>query len=304
MREEMASRREFPVRVTSSEDLPRPLGDIYTQALELGLCQHAVYAPPLRMILSGRGQRATGYLLMVFDERLFVADLRQDGATETFDVPLAEIMCIEVGVILLYSWFRPFFRSRASMEITIPFNTVGLGEFMAALDLVRPKLDTTRLEAKRVQPSASELPLKFQSALSQFLAPGEELIELAFQPEIRAGRRGWFGLLERQIAPPLLAALTTRQLLLMTEEPSRRGVGRKREGKYDRIVTYCPLSRIDSLKLEPNPSEGELVNLRLTLINEQVQLTISKVVSADAAPQFEWLGRCLIKQLARERRIV
>lgn len=121
----------------------------------------------------------------------------------------------------------------------------------------------------------------------------ERLIELAFQPELRTARRGLLGLFERQIAPPLLGALTTHQFLLITEEPSRLGVGAKREGQYGHIYTYCPLSRIGALEPEPHSSRPELSSLRLTLVNERARPQINKLISAGAAPQFEWLGRCI-----------
>jgi hypothetical protein len=213
---------------------------------------------------------------------------------------MADAICVEIGVILLYSWLKLVFGRSDYGAITIPFNTVGIEEFRAAFGFIRRALDTAHFAATESQPDAAELPLKFQNALRRWMSGEEALIELAFQPELRTARRGLFRFFERQIAPPLLGALTTHQFLLITEEPSRLGVGAKREGQYGHIYTYCPLSRIAALELEPHSSKLELNNLCLTLINERARLQISKLISVETAPQFEWLGRCVSERYARQ----
>lgn len=296
----MILRHEFPLRVTKPDDLPEPLGECYSRALKRGACRQAIFAPALNVGAAFRHQPPSGFLLMVFDDSLCVAEARKGAMVETFDLPTADVICVEIGVILLYSWLKLLFGRSDYRALTIPFNTVGIEEFRAAFGLIRRALDPTRFTAAASQPGTDELPLKFQNALRRWMSGRETLIELAFQPELRTARRGLLGLFERQIAPPLLGALTTHQFLLITEEPSRFGVGAKREGQYGHIYTYCPLSRIGALELEPHPSKPELSNLRLTLVKERARLQVNKLVSAESAPQFEWLGRRVSERTVRQ----
>jgi hypothetical protein len=290
----MALRHEFPIRVTEPDVLPRPLGEIYVLTLQRGMCRHALYAPALSMLSALGRQSSTGCLLMVFDDRLLIAGARKGAKGESFYVPFADVIHIEFGMILLYSWMKLVFGRNDYKTVTIPFNTVGIEEFRTAFNLIRRALDTAPFASEASRPDTAELPLKFQNALSRWMSGEETLIELAFQPEVRTSWHGLLSLFERQIAPPLLAALTTHQLMLITEEPSQFGVGRKREGQYGHIYTYCPLSRIGALEIGARPSKPGLNEMRLTLVNDRARLLISKHINAETTPRFEWLGRCMV----------
>jgi hypothetical protein len=295
----MLSRYEFPERVTNSTNLPEPFGGLYAHALTSGTCRHAIYAPQLIVPAAYRKQ-PKGHLLMIFADCLLIASARKGEAAEMFNVPLADVICVECGVVHLYSWMKLVWGRNARAEITIPYNTVGDEEFMTALHLIRRALDTTQLETKTRRSIPEELPLKYLNALRRWTTEEEELMELAFQPELRKSWRVLFWSIERQFAPPLLVALTTRQLMLVTEEPSTRGMGETREGWYGKIYTYCPLSRIGALELAPHEANPRLNNLRLSLVNERARLLLNKFVDAETAPQFERLSRCLTERLAHQ----
>lgn len=221
---------------------------------------------------------------------------RDKEEVEVFDVPFSKLICVEVGVILLYSWVKFVFGLGTPVEIKIPFNTVGIEDFFEAVNFVRGAIDNAQSVASTGHPIAAELPFKYERALRRWLAPGEAVIEMAFHPEIRTR---WLGLLQRQVAPPLLTVLTDRQLALITEEPSRWGVKREREGFYGKIFIYCPLSRVDSLELTPRQSDTGLADLCLTLINERARFRINSIVGAESWPQFERLRRSLYYYLAK-----
>lgn len=265
----MGSLDDHPRRITKAERLPEPFSTIYTRALlNNGPCRLSIYAPALSS-LGARRPSDAGHLLMVFDNHLLVA--RQPDATDRadmFTVLFSELLFVEMGVILLYSWMKLVFNQQEHTEIKIPFHTVGLGDFMEVLGFVRRALDPAPAQACEPLSAWPELPLKFQNALRHWLADGEAIIELAFQPEMRAH---WLRFFTRQVAPPLLVALTDRQLLLITEEQSQWKTRAGREGigmsKYSSIYTYCPLSKVTSLEVSPAIEDG-YANLCVTLMAE------------------------------------
>ncbi|HCX29946.1 MAG TPA: hypothetical protein DHU55_09300 [Blastocatellia bacterium] len=195
------------------------------------------------------------------------------------------VICVEMGQVLLFSWMKIVFGRHTCEEIKIPFNTVGFNLFKQVLDTIRRKLDASEALGASVQLTA-ELPLKFGNALREWLFADEKVISYAFQPELRRRR---LLLLSKQVAAPLLVALTDRQLLWLTEEPA---VAFERLGEYSEIYTYCPLSRLRSIAVERR-GEAQIAAVRLSLTNESASFSREAFISSDMASVFESFCRAV-----------
>jgi hypothetical protein len=276
----MLSITEHPFPVTGSEQLPSPLRAVYSGAPGKDGCRLAIYAPVPSARLWRQGPTA-GNLLMVFDSHMLIASWREGKEVETVRILFPALLCVEIGVILLSAWMRVIFDAGLVSNINIPFNAVGADYFLAAHSFVRRAIDRRPHTKVAASPGVIDLPLKFRNALRHWLAPGETVIDLVFQPELRARR---LGILERQVVPPLLAALTDRQVLLIAEEPAKTRAALE---KYSEVSIYCPLSRVDSLTLAPHGADRELADFTVALVNGDARFPITSVVGEAQVPEFE-----------------
>lgn len=283
---------EFALEVNEPGDLSEPFRSIYIEALEDGPCRLAIYAPKLTNVPSRHVQPPAAYLLMIFDHRIFVAADLDPGKVAITRVALDDVLCVETGHVLLFCWFKIVFGRQISRQIKIPFNLVRFALFHDALILMRAKLDHKH-EGEEVKPLKSiDLDIKFKNALYEMMLTDELPLHLAFQPEVRTRR---FLILEQQVMPPLLAAITNRQFLLVTEEPP---TSVERLGRVSAIYTYCPHERIESLTAETNEHE-ECARLALTLANESTRFVIKEAVSKEMFPRFRELCESVTGVLER-----
>ena len=286
----------FPYRVRSVGDLPEPLRPVLVRETDRGTCTYALVAPPFAPTPVYRGSPPPSYLLMIFDDRLSVASLSHFAEVDTTDVPFDELVCVELRVLLLYSWMKLVFGRVHATELVIPFNTVGLAVFRDVVALIRRAVDVPGRAARTPAVLPQEIPFKFRTALEGWLEIGEVPSSLAFQPEVRAPRFRLFRVLplfERQVVPPLLAVLTNRELLLIAEE---RMHGRAHLERYGEVFTYCPLSRVDTMTIRPRDDASDLRDLRLDLAVAHGHHRIDAVVTAARVPEFERLGRLAVCQ--------
>lgn len=278
---------EFALEINKPGDLTEPLRTVYIEMLEDGPCRLAIYAPELTSLPNRHEQPSAAYLLMIFDERISVAVDPGTGDVSIARFPLDDVLCVEMGQVLLFCWIKIVFGRNVCRQIKVPFNLVRFALFRTALNLIRQSLDNNR-EGEKVKPLESlpleslDLDLKFQNVVHDIMVPDELLLKIAFQPEVRTRR---FLFLQRQVMPPLLAAITNRQFFLVTEEPP---ASVERLGRFSEIYTYCPHERIDSLIAESNDNE-KFPQLVLTLTNESARFVIRQVVSREELPIFREL---------------
>jgi hypothetical protein len=267
----------FAFHVKRAEQLPLSLRRFYEAQAHAGSCN--IFAPPLTGLSLSHRQPSAGYLIMLFAHRLLIVIDRSNYLVQTMDIPFDDVICVEMGQVLLLSWMKIVFGRHTCEEIKIPFNTVGFDLFRQVLNTIRYRLDASGGLGTSIQ-STAELPLKFGNELRDWLFADEKVISYAFQPELRRRR---LLLLSKQVAAPLLVALTDRQLLWLTEEPA---VAFERLGEYSEIYTYSPLSRLRSIAVERR-GEAQIVALRLSLTNESASFSREALISLDMASEFE-----------------
>jgi hypothetical protein len=286
---------EFARRVLKAEDLPERLRPRYREALKSGFCRSFVYAPAISNLPTRHVQPVAGYLLMNFDDYLLVTIDRAEQPVEEVRVRLSDLICVEIGEVLLFSWMKLVFGCNETREIKLLFNTVRADLFIASLNLIRSAIDLPLSESAELVSITPDLDLKFNNVLRGWLRSKEVLLGIAFQPEVRTRQ---FLLLERQVVPPLLAALTDRQFLTITEEPPAAS---ERIGRFSQIYTYCPYSKIRSVKVQTSDGKKRLAELHLNLGNENARYDVRSKVTKTLAPRFGELCRLTNEFISQHR---
>src|SRR6266536_164928 len=127
----MSSRTdEFARRITKIDDLPERLRPSYLETLNNGVCRLSIYAPPISHMPLRHEQPSAGYLLMIFDDYLLVAVDHAERPEEEICVALADLICVELGQVLLFCWMKLVFGNDRPKEIKVPFNLVKMDLFV------------------------------------------------------------------------------------------------------------------------------------------------------------------------------
>jgi hypothetical protein len=175
----------------------------------------------------------------------------QDRRLSSVCYPLADIILVEAGTILLSSWFMVHGReSRGSLATsTMKFNSVTEPLFAPFLEEFRL---TARGATKEEGAAADTSPFdaladadfKFMNYARGSIQPGERTVQVILQPEIRKSFFNLTGMkLSRQITPAHLTILTDGELIFIREDNSQR---RLSERRYGGVWRYIPLNKITS----------------------------------------------------------
>jgi hypothetical protein len=185
---------------------------------------------------------------------------QKNGNLDPRRYPLAEIFLLETGTILLNSWFtfRGLDSSGAAGSSTIRFNSVTehlfapfvewfRAAFQPAGQAVRPAAETSPFDA------LADVNFKFMNFGRKTVPPGEPILQIIFQPEIRKTIFAFLGFgLSRRIASAHMAILTGSDLIWIRDDPSQKV---KAKTPYGGIWNYIPLSKIESVLLAPGADD-------------------------------------------------
>lgn len=226
-------------------------------------CLPAVLTPTFRGFLRQENEK----LVFTHAERLYVLELTPSGLAPTV-FPLAEINCVEVGIILLKAWVRVSGLSDGALKsVTLKHNSVTQYLFDPLVDQIRASLSDSAGLADLSAEQARFAPLqaqhfKFMSYARRSLQPGQRVLAYTLQPELRLPRLHLLGrpMAMRTIDPAHLCILTDSELIVIRDDPT--GLRNCDDTRYGGIWDYLPLSRVLATALEERPTGPALV-LRL-----------------------------------------
>ncbi|MBN2086249.1 MAG: hypothetical protein JW748_13600 [Anaerolineales bacterium] len=181
---------------------------------------------------------------------------QKNGKLTARRYPHSEIYLIETGTILLYSWFAVHGTDSAggTAPTTIKFNSITEHLYAPFVEWFRGSIQPA---GKNAKPAAEASPFadladvnfKFMNFALKTISPGEPVLQVLLQPEIRKTAFAFLGCtLARRIAPAHLAILTERDLVLIRDDPSQR---ERSKTPYGGIWNYIPLRKIQSVALAP-----------------------------------------------------
>jgi len=277
---EEQTRLSWATMVEFYDDIP----EIYQNAFdnltgEAGTFLYAVLTPSYAGFLSSGKEK----LVCCFDRKVCVVE-ESEGIVITTMYAMEDIYQVEVGKALLRSWVRISGIVAGNSLTTSEFkcNTITLPMFTAMLERIRVAADLS--EGKPADTDyarfdfLSRLNYKLMNYGRQSLIPGEKIIHVFWQSEIRAERIGFF---RYTLSRPHLTILTKRELILV-QDGHNKGWGMDVE--YGGTWTYLPLNKITSISLVE--TDNNILIMSIHLPNEYC---IDTLFSADNRSEVETL---------------
>ncbi len=199
----MSGLERFAYPVTSLEDLAPPVRSALAAQLMPGETLQQIIFAPRQDQYAARGwlgkwlslrffwQRTPDWVLALTGERLLVATISEAAGTPSVSVaPLADLLWLELGTILLYSWFAWSWADGGQpRQQRVYFNTVRDDLFWRMVNTIR----RTIVARSGLPHSAGErrlevfagLPYKFRNLVPhRLMLPGERVQAMAYQPAI------------------------------------------------------------------------------------------------------------------------
>lgn len=233
---------------------------------------YTVHAPPL----AGTRHRNFDKILCEAHDTIYVWE--QNGRQVTMTAhPLDAITDLEVGCILLYSWFTisGLTQDGSAASTTVEFNTASGRHVAPFLNRMRPapcpiEEGERRAEWAKFDPLAAES-FKFANYARDSLVDGETVRHSIWQPQICRPALTFCGRILRRSTLSLahLTVLTDRELIFIQDDrrgSERRGI--RHGGKWD----YIPLEHLGEVALRSRPDD--LLILTLTLVPGGRQLEL------------------------------
>lgn len=256
----MSSMERFAYLVKSIEDLAPPVGAaLQAQLLPGEVVRQMIFAPRQSRLGARRGpgewlgarlseQWTPNSVLALTDERLLVAAIPEAPVPPQVTVtPLADLLWLELGTILLYSWVAWSWASAGRpQQQRVYFNTVRDDLFW---DMVNAMRRTIIAQSGRPLPTGerhyeafADLPFKFENLIPlKLLFPGEQPQAVVYQPAIWSRRLGVF---RYQRAATTVAVLSPDHLLVAQDDLTSI------HAAYGLITHYCPRNRLRKATLE------------------------------------------------------
>lgn len=292
----MPSTERFAYPVSTIDDLALPVRSALAEHLLPGeTIRQIIFAPrqdrPVRRdgLLNWPGywllvQQTPAWVLALTMDRLLVATLVEPASRPQITVtPLADLLWLEVGKILLYSWFEWSWATPGGPQRQqVYFNTVSEDLFRKLANAVRRTIiaqaGLPQPVSKRGRGGFDELPYKFRNLIPQKLLFRDEQAQvIVYQPAIW-GRR--WGLFRHQRAAATVVVLSPDHLLVVQDDLS--------EGRatYGIIVRYCPSGRLRGAALE---RAGDDLRLQVTLSVRETKETLRLLFEPGAEPALQAL---------------
>jgi hypothetical protein len=228
--------------------------------------------------------RITSWALVLTENHLLVATIsRSDVKPPVVSIPIAKLLWVEVGTILLFSWFECAWVSQDRVQrIRVFFNTVGEEYFQQLRVLLCRTIieqdDLTMVSGDRNLSELDSLSYKLVNMISiRMLLPDEHIERLVSHPTIWQKHLMVF---KRRRAPSTVVILTNYHLLVGNEDPSQH------DATYGWITRYCPRQRVRKVSLQTVTSE---ITMYVTVGLDSVEETFSILFPAEMAPSLaEW----------------
>ncbi len=292
----MSSVERFAYPVTSIEDLAPPV----QAALKAGLLpdetvRQMIFAPRQSHLARRRDiwarlgallseQRTPDWVLVLTDDRLLLATIVDpERPPQVSATRLADLLWLELGTILLYSWFEWSWDDGGQIgHQKVYFNTVRDDLFWQLADAIRRTIIQQRCESRPTQARDNsvfkDLPFKFKNLIPlRLMLPDEPVQSLVYQPAIWGRRLGVF---RHQRAPTTVVVLSPDHLLIAQEDVSSLRFA------YGLIARYCPRDRLLDAAVEQEEAD---LWLRITLAAGEARETLRLLFEPTAQQALESL---------------
>jgi hypothetical protein len=240
--------------------------DVYRSALE-GLANdspfpYAVLTPSYAGFINSEIEK----LVCCLDDRICVLEDVTGQLTCTC-FAVKDISHVEVGKALLQSWVKINGVTDSGMPTMteFKFNTVTDYLFAPIVEKMRSATDYSQEPDPDIDQAKfdflSRANLKLKNYARRSLLPGENVVAIILQPEIREEVLRLFGhSFFRSVCLSHLSILTDRELILIQEGTGKRWAG---DIRYGGVWHYLPLDKITSISLTDPDDDLLTMSVRL-----------------------------------------
>jgi hypothetical protein len=229
----------FPTKLPSVQDAPEPfrsaLADSISPQESIRLLIHA---PPFSTL----GERTFATVLAVTDKGWLLVSEIEDGGAHVEKSDFGDTLFLELASILLSGQFKIHFaKVGTSYSATATFDTVEERLYREAIDVILDGIDPN----SRITEDNPELdklfeswPIKFRAEAQRYRPKGQSLLAAIQWPAI-------FGGYSRELCPAAALLITSRELVLISEEKTspRQHVGD--DYTFGAIITFFPVVRLE-----------------------------------------------------------
>jgi len=241
-------------RVYSFDEVP----EIYKNAYE-ALVGNAD-SPPYSLVVPSQSKLWTikpiEKLFCMTGETLYVLEEVGEQVV-TAGYPFQDIYSLELGNILLYSWFSINAKTSAGSDavLRVEFNEANLRHFEPFFDKMRPAPGELNQPEQKVELAKfdylSNENFKFMNFSRKSLVRGEKVIHSFYQPGKRRSVVSLFGHgIYRSIFVDHITILTDKELILIGDAD---GIAENKRSRYGGVRNFIPLRSLASLTLEEQP---------------------------------------------------
>ena len=259
--------------IESFESMPEVFKESYQMMLgDTASFPYTVFAPPI----AGLRRKVIEKILCETEDSICVWEHVGNQVRMT-EYPITSISDIEIGRILLYSWFTigGVTKAGAATSTTIEFNSASSRHFTRFINRIRPKLlhageRELGMEMAKFDYLAAEN-FKFMNFAIESLVNGEKVLQVLWQPKISKPliSIGRYVLYRAAVSVAHLLVLTDKEIILIQDDQrsdEKRGV------KYGGVWRYVPLKNVHGVSLSDR--EDGLLGVSLTLSPGQRKLDI------------------------------
>ena len=230
----------FPTKLPSVQDAPEPFRSALTDSLSpQESIRLLTYAPPF----SALDQKTPATVLGVTDKCWLCVSETLEGGAHVEKSDFADTLFLELASILLWGQLKIHFaKVGTSYSATTTFDTVEEGLYREAIGLILDGIDPNLSKRTDENPDLDKLfeswPTKFRAEAQRYRPEGLPLLAAIQWPAI-------FGGYERKLCPAAALLITSRELVLISEEAtSPRRLGGD-DYTFGAIVTYFPVVRLE-----------------------------------------------------------
>ena len=210
-------------------------------------------------------------LVCIIDQKLFILN-KTKGTQDQICFIFKDINSLEFKKVLLDSSLiiGGIDQDGKPNRVDLHFNTVTEGLFWEIMRRIRQSFFTDIVyDEKPIFHELREESFKFASYSRNCLIPGEKVVKLLWQPELKANRvniklpQVLFDFFSRIVFPSHVVLLTDQELIIISEDENEN-----RREKYGAIWQFVPLEKISQMTI--NTREDGLLVLDTCLEDESI----------------------------------
>ncbi|HYE83978.1 MAG TPA: hypothetical protein VEG39_17655 [Clostridia bacterium] len=274
--------QSWPRLISSFEEIPNCFQRSFNSIINgAELFPYTVYLPEY----SWDERKTNEMLLCLTDKVIYIIEVN-NGNTQVIAYPFEDIVLLNRGAMLLYSWikFAGYVNGRLKTT-TIEFNTVTEKLFEKLLSMIRIQYSSSEyaagIETAGACPDLQELDLlsaidyKFMNYAKRSVLPDERILEYLFQP---AMSKKYFRFFSKPLSKAHMYILTGKELILIEEE--YQDIKRFRTKKYLVVWNYIPLNKIKNISIGEYQTDVS-VKMNIKLITRECISSIYSYTQKD-----------------------